>query len=177
MRDYVKFFAAFETNETGLADYPQFFACLTEQDAFDTAAGMTPLFPQDNIKVAPFCVRLHHRTDVFSQITGFPFAVKQPGQPGFTGLINWNFGDSGASELRGLGTNSSVEKAGFKKADFSGAGALLEDLAALPALAAQLVRQGRFRDAGIVLFQYREVIAGRISITAAIDFLSKSGLL
>jgi hypothetical protein len=58
-----------------------------------------------------------------------------------------------------------------KPADFSGAAGLIEFLNNLPAFAEILKREGRVRDAGIVLFAYRQTIAGKMSITEMLQYL------
>jgi len=175
MRDYVKFFFAAESPPDPISDFPQFFVCMTEEDATNTAAGMTPVF-SGQIITGKFALRLKDRTDIFSVIANLNTVFKVS-----NAQISFNFdGPRGGSEYRGEGVNSVVEKTGaksLKTADFSGAQGLLDALAALPALAAQLTKQGRLRDANIVLGEYNLVIAGKISITEAFDKLSKLGIL
>jgi hypothetical protein len=71
----------------------------------------------------------------------------------------------------------SEKKLTLEEADFSGVPGLLEAIAALPELAAQLTKQGKLRDAGIVLYAYNQVINNNWTITEAIDYLDKNGIL
>jgi hypothetical protein len=83
--------------------------------------------------------------------------------------------DSSNPNFHDLGDESS---SGFKsklgqgtKPSLSGAGTLLAVLNALPAFAAQLKKNGRVRDAGIVMYAYNQVISGVWSITTALIYL------
>jgi hypothetical protein len=64
-----------------------------------------------------------------------------------------------------------------KSGDFSGAQGLLDALASLPALAAQLTKAGRLRDAGIVIYAYEQVIKRYWSITQAFAYLVANRIL
>jgi hypothetical protein len=85
---------------------------------------------------------------------------------------------------RKFGINSAVEKTvsvpagGFtaKKSDFSGAAGLLTFVNNLPAYAEVLRREGRTRDAGIVLFVYRQIITLAISVTDGLQILRDNNL-
>jgi hypothetical protein len=74
---------------------------------------------------------------------------------------------------RRFGVNSFEEKSArtlpgdtaASRSDFSGAAGLLTFVNRLPAYAELLRREGRVRDAGIVLFIYNSIIAGTLSIT------------
>jgi len=61
-----------------------------------------------------------------------------------------------------------------KRQDFSGAPGLLQALVALPALAAQLTGEKKFREAGIVLYAYNQVIKNTWSITEAFAYLREN---
>jgi hypothetical protein len=65
----------------------------------------------------------------------------------------------------------------LKTADFSGVPGLLQALASLPDLAAQLTKQGKLREANIVLYAYNQVVNQNWTITEAFDYLDKNGIL
>jgi hypothetical protein len=60
--------------------------------------------------------------------------------------------------------------------DFSGVKGLFDFLVAMPAYAEILRKEGRLRDAGIVLEVYRQIIDGRQSITDGLAILRQNGL-
>jgi hypothetical protein len=64
----------------------------------------------------------------------------------------------------------------LKRGDFSGVPGLFTFLQNLPAYAQILKREGRLRDAGIVLELYNQVIDGRQSLTDALAILRQNGL-
>jgi len=177
MRDYMKFWSALETNVSGLADFPQFFMTLNEQDAQDTASGMTPLFGGE-IVTAPFSLRLKGHGDVFSVAGNLNSLIKDPSSPFVSPLINFNFNERGGCPFRYDGTNSRTEKSDFKATvgDFSGAQGLITFVTSLPAYAAVLRREKRIRDAGIVLFVYNQIIDNKITVTDGLKILRDNGL-
>ena len=71
----------------------------------------------------------------------------------------------------------SEKKTTLEEADFSGAPGLLEALAALPEFAAQLTKQGKLRQAGIVMYAYAQVIRHTWSITEAFAYLRDNRIL
>lgn len=83
------------------------------------------------------------------------------------------FGVNSASERR-----VSVPSGDFtaKELDFSGAAGLVQFINNLPAYARVLRKERRFRDAGIVLFAYDQVISQKWSITEALAYLRENRL-
>lgn len=66
-----------------------------------------------------------------------------------------------------------ADKKGFKQ-DFAGASGLFSAFQNLPLLAEKLRKEGRVRDAGIVLYAYNQVVAGLWTITHAIAYISEN---
>jgi hypothetical protein len=64
----------------------------------------------------------------------------------------------------------------LKKTDYSGAPGLLEALLALPKLAEQLTAAGDLRDAGIVVYAYKRVLAQQWSISQAFAYLRDNNI-
>lgn len=62
------------------------------------------------------------------------------------------------------------------KGNFSGAGTLVQAFLLLPAYADQLRKDGRVRDAGIVMYAYNQVLSRAWSITKALDYLRANNL-
>jgi hypothetical protein len=79
------------------------------------------------------------------------------------------FGVNSYQEKRVPVSNAQIGVA--KKSDFSGAQGLITFLNNLPMLAAQLKKDGKVREAGIVLFAYNQVISDKWSITTMLQYL------
>ena len=179
MRDYYKYYVAYETYDTSsFSDTPQWNAFSSNDEAQNN--GMSPIFPDGTIAVTPAWLRIKGQAQFVAfangtRTLGFfanQFNPKLKGA-GFNGF--WYLQD----DLREMGYNSKTAEAKDRplisgKSDLSGAGALLAFLNSLIDTAAKLKKAGLVREAGIVTFAYNQVINLNFTIMDAIRYLIRN---
>jgi hypothetical protein len=101
------------------------------------------------------------------------FGVDKPGPNA------WQFDDTQKSWVGNMKIAADAQKRSkttSASGDFSGASGLLAFVIAMPTLAAQLKKEGRVRDAGIVTFLYNQILAQKISVTDALKVLRDNSI-
>jgi hypothetical protein len=182
MRNYVKCFVGFTFTpnpfpppDANLSTGPTF---LKTDD--EVSAWLATVSAGDTSEIFPLFIGLQNKEDVLSLL-----ASCFQGPLGFFQMLQFIRDNAANAPIvknaifyfetpRKIGLNAKTEKKGatsLETADFTGAEGLLEALAALPELAAKLTIAGELRQAGIVLYAYRQVIANLWSITEAFAYL------
>jgi hypothetical protein len=173
MRDYTQHFYCVDSNPIGPFGFQShyFFDTMEEaQSFFDSFAGSSP---GGGTLTAPMPVWWRWNKKFMTGWLNSAFVQNLDPAGGAYIESPRKFGINSAAEKR-----VSVPRGDFtaKKSDFSGAGGLITFVNSLPAYAAILKREGRARDAGIVLFVYNQIISQQLSITDGLKILRDNNL-